>query len=222
MQLISILQKKKNKWNLEWDIYYSAEELLSARENNNMNYDLFIFDIMMSDLNGMELAEIISEEDKEAFFIFMTSYDEYAICAINSIVNLAGYLIKPVNQKSFENALENYTKKKYGVSKFRFSFKNDTYQISGDSIIYIERAGRTISIVTDQDIYKSYMKSTDIWNQLDRKNFASPHVSYIVNLKRIIGTRGNEVLLENGSRIPLSRSMKQEFKDCYLEFLGDL
>ena len=79
-QLEKVLGEKKEKWNLMWDIYTSAESLLESEKQKKHEYDLFILDIIMSGMNGVELADVISVEDKKAFFMFVTDYEKFALC----------------------------------------------------------------------------------------------------------------------------------------------
>ena len=80
MQLEKVLDAKKEKWNLTWDIYTSAENLFESEKQKKHEYDLFILDIIMSGMNGVELADVISVEDKKAFFMFVTDYEKFALC----------------------------------------------------------------------------------------------------------------------------------------------
>lgn len=215
-----ILQTKKEKWNLEWDSYSSAEELLMARKNENKEYDLFILDIIMAGMNGVELAEQISGEDKKAFFMFVTDYEKYALPVLNNDLNIAGYIMKPINMESFEKAYEKYLVKRGQKSTvFKFEFKKNKYQIGCDEIIYIERKARYIKIVTDTEIYTSYLGLYEAWEQLDEKYFSSPHASYIVNLRKVTTIRGKEVFLKNGETISLTRTYNDSFRNSYLDYL---
>lgn len=221
LQLIEvILQAKKEKWNLEWDSYSSAEELLMARKNENKEYDLFILDIIMAGMNGVELAELISEKDKKAFFIFVTDYERFALPVLNDDLNITGYIMKPITMESFEKAFEKYEVKRGQKNTiFKFEFKKNKYQISCDEIIYIERKARYIKIVTDTETYRSYQTFIEVWGQLDEKYFSSPHASYIVNLRKVVTLRGKEVLLKNSETISLTRTYNESFRNSYLDYL---
>ena len=88
-----------------------------------------------------------------------------------------------------------------------------------EDIIYIERKARYIKIVTDTDTYKTYMDLNEAWEQLDRRYFASPHASYIANLRKVVTIRGKEILLKNGETINLTRTYREDFRNSYLEYL---
>ena len=43
------------------------------------NYHLYIFDIEMPDMNGLELAKEVRKRDAKALFVFLTSYTRYVM-----------------------------------------------------------------------------------------------------------------------------------------------
>lgn len=219
-QLEKVLGEKKEKWNLMWDIYTSAESLLESEKQKKQEYDLFILDIIMSGMNGVELADVISVEDKRAFFMFVTDYEKFALPVLNDDLNLAGYIMKPITEEAVEKALVKYDMKRVQKNTtFRFEFKRNLHQVMCEDIIYIERKARYIKIVTATETYKSYMDLDEAWKQLDKRYFASPHASYIVNLRIVVTIRGKEIVLKNGETINLTRTYKEDFRNSYLEYL---
>lgn len=219
-QLEKVLGEKKEKWNLMWDIYTSAESLLESEKQKKQEYDLFILDIIMSGMNGVELADVISVEDKRAFFMFVTDYEKFALPVLNDDLNLAGYIMKPITEEAVEKALVKYDMKRVQKNTtFRFEFKRNLHQVMCEDIIYIERKARYIKIVTATETYKSYMDLDEAWKQLDKRYFASSHASYIVNLRIVVTIRGKEIVLKNGETINLTRTYKEDFRNSYLEYL---
>ena len=72
-----------------------AVELLSTTSAN-----LFIIDVVMPKVNGLEIAKFIAEHDKEVFVIMMSSLNVESIL-IESITNGAvDYLQKPFEEKT--------------------------------------------------------------------------------------------------------------------------
>ena len=64
------------------ECFVSAEELL---EKGNMPYALYILDVEMKKLSGLELAEHIRTEDRNAVIIFMTNHSEMMQKACNAV-----------------------------------------------------------------------------------------------------------------------------------------
>src|SRR5690606_5666332 len=62
--------------------------------------DLIFLDIQMPKISGFEMLELV---EKRPAVIFTTAFDEYAIKAFE--VNAVDYLLKPIEQTRFEQAM---------------------------------------------------------------------------------------------------------------------
>ncbi|MEM8763060.1 MAG: LytTR family DNA-binding domain-containing protein [Bacteroidota bacterium] len=88
---------------------HSELELVGEAENVDAGYeliqsqkpDLLLLDINMPEKDGFQLLEML---DEVPITIFTTAFDEYAIKSFE--YNALDYLLKPVNPKRFETALE--------------------------------------------------------------------------------------------------------------------
>ena len=79
----------------------SAAALLDAARHER--FTLYLLDIMMPGLNGMDAAREIRGFDKAADIIFLTSspgfaYDSYSVKALE-------YLLKPIDEEKLERAI---------------------------------------------------------------------------------------------------------------------
>ena len=88
-----------------------------------------------------------------------------------------------------------------------------------DEIFYLEKEARRVNVYTIKEVYKAYMKTDEIWKQLDSEEFAVPHASYIVNLRHVRTIKGDFVILANDTELPISRTCKQEFKEKHLNYI---
>ena len=64
---IEILEKYfdiLNDSTIDYDVYFSAEELYRYKLNNELTYDIYILDIEMQGMNGLELANDSHERAK--------------------------------------------------------------------------------------------------------------------------------------------------------------
>ena len=76
----------------------------------NSQPDILFLDINMPEKNGFELLEML---DEVPITIFTTAFDEYAIKSFE--YNALDYLLKPINQKRFDQAIEKAKKKIEGI-----------------------------------------------------------------------------------------------------------
>jgi len=71
---------------------------------NNPDTALVFLDIQMSELNGLKLAESLS--DLNVKFILTTAYPNYALVGFE--LDAIDYLLKPVSFERFERSLNKY------------------------------------------------------------------------------------------------------------------
>ena len=81
-----------------------------------MPYALYILDVEMKKLSGLELAEHIRTEDRNAVIIFMTNHSEMMQKAFD--VQAFQYLVKPIDsdtdaQCDYARSADHPGKKKY-------------------------------------------------------------------------------------------------------------
>lgn len=194
---------------VEYDVYFSRKELLMCSMQDKENYHLYIFDIEMPDMNGLELAKEVRKRDAKALFVFLTSYTRYVMEVFEVITfeKMESVLLKAMN---YLNMIK---------QDFVFQFRKNHFRVSCDDILYFEKKGRQAVIHTLSDIYKTNMTTEEIWKQLDEKVFTHIHVSYIINLGHIRAIEGDEVVLDNAERLLIARYQKQGLKEKHMELM---
>ena len=203
---------------VEYDVYFSAAELLQSLEIHEDKYQVYIFDIEMPQMNGLELAKKIRARDAKALFVFLTGFSHYVMDVFDVIT--FDYIAKPINADKLESVLQkaisylNLTRR-----DFVFQYRKNHFRVNCDDILYIEKKGRQAVIHTISDDYKTNMTTEEIWKQLDERVFCHIHVSYILNLDHVQAIDGDEVLLDIGERFLIARAHKQALKEKHLAFM---
>ena len=81
-------------------LFGSSVELASIAQQEN--FDLYLLDVLMPALNGMELAREIRTFNTAVPILFLTSSPEFAVESYT--VHAANYLLKPVSRESLFSA----------------------------------------------------------------------------------------------------------------------
>ena len=84
------------------DIFGSSLDLLGAMEKQA--YDVYLLDIYIDKINGIELADTIRKKNEDAHIIFMTSSNAFYKEAFK--VNAVHYLEKPILEDDFFDAMK--------------------------------------------------------------------------------------------------------------------
>ena len=204
---------------LEYEVFFCAEELQRYVTEQDVNFDVFILDIEMKEMSGIDFAKRLREKNVNALIIFMTSYSQYVFDVFEMIT--FDFIEKPLTFEKMKKILEKI-KNYLGIARksFVFSYRKNNYSVAFSNISYLEKEGRKVWIYTTSDKkYQCNMTLVEIWSQLDTETFGLLNKSLIVNISKIEGIMGESVVLQGGKRLYVSRDYKKELKKKDLEYL---
>ncbi|QHI72639.1 LytR/AlgR family response regulator transcription factor [Aminipila terrae] len=197
-------------------LFSNAEELVES----STDYDIIFLDIQMEGMSGMEAARKIREAGGESYIVFITVLKEYVYDAFD--VEATDYLLKPVEDERFMRAMDRILH--YIEDKRTASLtvqKSTGYKIIRlTDIFYCEVINRKIYIYTKQGVIDYYNKIDELEKQL-KSYFVRCHRSYLVNLQYVCGYENGIAQLENGNKIPISRSRQQDFIKAVLNYMKE-
>lgn len=204
------------------NIYNSATELIQEITCNNSNRsDIYILDIIMPNMSGMELAESIRKTDKNCAIIFVTISMDYAVKGYK--VRALDYIMKPIEKIEVENALKTAIAKITGTGTIVAKIKNNAgYKlIELSKLLYAETKGHDVRFTfIDGTIEDVTGRLDDFSLQLLKYNFLMRcHKSFIINLNYIGEIRNKQISMKNNRLINISRSFQPFCKDKYHDFI---
>lgn len=206
---------------LDYEVFFSSAELIRYKNNQQIDFDIYMLDIEMEDINGLQLAKELRNESPYSLIIFLTSYSKYVYDVFDVIT--FDFIIKPLTFKRFTSVI--YKAADYlriAKAVFVFSYRKNSYSIPCQLISYIDKEGRKAFIHTnDSEMYQCNITLGEIWKQLDSKMFASIRVSCIVNLAEIVRIERDELTLKNGKLLYVGRNYRQYyFKEQSRDLIG--
>lgn len=206
---------------IDYEVFFSAEELLQYDNINNGNFDLYILDVKMKNMSGLALAKILRRTMPYALFVFLSNYSRYVFDVFEVVT--FDYIIKPLTFDCFDKLIHkviNYIK--ITKTNFVFSYQKNSFSIPCQNIIYIRKSGRKAFIHTNNNkIYQCNITLEEIWEQLDSRMFSSIYISCIVNLSEIVEILRDKLILKNGEELYIARDYRKEIKRQHLRFLKE-
>ena len=91
-----------------------------------------------------------------------------------------------------------------------------------DNIIYFENINRRIHIKTMFGEYSTNLTMKSAKELTAAHSFATPYVSYLVNLGWVEQITGRDVMLKNNEAIPLSQKKAAHFRQAYYAYVSKM
>lgn len=207
---------KKHKIRIDIDCFENGAGLLEKVEKGE-RFDILYIDIQMDGMNGLETAGRIRELDWNMQLAYVTSYESYMKDAFQSAP--IAFIVKPIDEKEFENTFLFILRKltRHNV-RYHFRYRKTDYKVLLCDIMYFESNLREVRIVWKGGILKEYNKLDEIEKRLiqGEELFLRIHQSYLVNYRYVAGFRYNEVIMDNGTVLPLSRRHQKQVEESLM------
>nr|WP_287937080.1 response regulator [Algoriphagus sp.] len=214
------------------EVVGEAVNVEDAKEKiEQLQPDVIFLDIQMPEKTGFDLLE---ELDQVPHVIFTTAYDEYALKAFQ--VNALDYLLKPVEPKRLEEAIQKLQGKIEGISRRedgggfinqkKLTLEDQVFVKDGDRCWFVrlsnvrlfESDGNYIKVYFDNFKPMIHKSLNALDERLDEKSFFRASRKHIINLGWVEAIEpwfngGLVVTLRGGDRIEVSRRQAARFKE---------
>lgn len=213
------------------DIHFQTETfsdatLLLHKIQKGKQADLYILDILMSKMTGIDLGTEIRKTDPKSMIIYVSSSDSFAMEAYD--LHAIRYLLKPTAEHDFFEALD-YAASHMDIKKkpvFLVKTKEGLEAVPYSDIEYIENSSRKLEIhlINGGRITSIFMRKSfdeEIEELVRSKNFICVHKSFLINMNHIRKLNQSDVVLDSGICIPVSRKRTLNVKKEYLLFVSN-
>ena len=216
-----IINKVMMPYNFEYKInkyreYNKEVEEIIVRKHEQK---IYVLDIELPDISGLEIASNIREIDLESMIIFITSHPECQNDIFYSRLLAIDYINK---NKLWKDRLEKTIK--YAVKNINnrrllsFDFNYNSYRLTIKDILYVEKMPenqKCIIVMEDGNKYEIISTIKNLKEKLG-VSFYQTHKSCLVNVEKIKKINYHEGIItftNNQSRYLLSSRNKKGLKD---------
>ena len=198
----------------------SAESFLFAWEEQR-DFDMLFVDIQMKEMNGMEMAKRVREQDPDIVIVFTTGIADYLEEGYE--VEALHYLLKPISQEKLFRCMDRAIKKGGQEKSLLVHTKEELLKLSMEQIMFIEARGHGCVI----EIYVPLGETrqveitesiSELEQQLNGGEFIKCHRSYLCRIGGIHHIDRTEIVLDNGSKIPVSRRLYAEVNRAFIRY----
>ncbi|MBQ7564403.1 MAG: response regulator transcription factor [Lachnospiraceae bacterium] len=204
--------------------FSSARELLNAMESGG-EFDLYLLDVIMPEMDGIELGRVIRKKDRDGAIVFLTTSPDFALQSYE--VWPLQYLLKPVDAgmlwQVLDRAEESQSRQTAGILVHTRS--GDVFLQLSD-ILYAEKTGRFIRyICRGQSIESvtligSFREAVE--PLLEDGRFVLCGASFAVNLAELSLVDKTGAVLSSGIRLEMPRRAVSALRSSWMAYcLGE-
>lgn len=199
-------------------VFASGEALLTHISETAATFDLFLLDIFMKEVSGIDTAKAIRRTNDSAAIIFTTASDRYVFSGYE--VQALQYLLKPIDRQALSTALLVDLKRRFENWCFVFRSEGMTQRVPYDDIEYLESALKSIKLVTRHETHRVYGKISDVERTLPGMYFCRCHRGFIVNLKQVSKMNAQSLTTLSGTVIPIGKTYAKATSHAFLNYIG--
>lgn len=185
--------------------------------------DILFLDVEMGDVSGVELAARLP---KGTSLIFTTAYAQYAVDGFD--LNAVDFLHKPFSYVRFEKAVQKALELRFLqriASRPVFACEHITVKVEYrntnimlNDIVYIESLDNYARFhLQGESPLMSQVSLKKLQELLPSDEFVRIHKSFIVPLYRVASYNSKEVILNDGTLLPIGRNYWKDFVGKYTQ-----
>lgn len=188
------------------------------------SFHLYILDIVMPLVSGLELGKEIRRLDREAQIIYVTTEPQFALQAYAA--SPINYLIKPIEKQQLFDTLTLAISKADLAEEQTFAVKtaDNLRVIKLSDIAYCEYRNHAVvfSLTNGEEVLSRTIRenfseySAPIF--MDR-HFLQCHTSFVINLRRVERFAKDSFTLYGGKIVPIAAKQYPTVRDTYMDYL---
>ena len=192
---------------------------LLARAEEAGGFDLYVLDILMPELNGIDTGRRLRALGEGGEIVYLTSSNDFAADSYD--VRAFFYLLKPIEGERLfqvlDGAVEKLTRRRSRAVVVTTA--DGPRRLLLERIRYVERVGRcmhydcTDGTIDSQTIRVAFREAAA--PLLADRRFCLCGASFVLNFQHVTGVNGQTALLDNGQTVVLPRTAATEFKKAW-------
>jgi DNA-binding LytR/AlgR family response regulator len=181
------------------------------------SFDVVFLDIDIPEMSGFELSSAITSADINTEIVFVTNHDEFVFKThrykpigfirkkylSDEIGEIIDIVLAAINRKNV---------------KLTISTAKGTKTLNLSDIIYAKSDSHYVDLFTESG-KETLRESLSVFEEKYTKlGFIRVHNRFLVNFRFIYSIEKSEVVLQNKTKIPISRKHYESVKERYMEF----
>ncbi len=200
--------------------FSTPSQLLDRIDQDGFQPDLALLPITLSEMSSSALAAQLNRRLPDCRIVFVcarrdaSTGDPAAPRLWFSIQNDCPGSLRPLLGQSVSWLLPGK------AGSLLLGFKGKTLVVPTYEVLYLERENRKIRVVCEQTSYLVSQSPAKLIPEVLSRHIVRCHQGYWVNLSKVRSVEKNEFVLASGTRIPISRSQREQALQAFYAFYG--
>lgn len=198
---------------------HSKGSILLDELSMGRRYDIYLLDVEIPEIDGLELARRIKSIEADADIVFVSAYSKYAVPSYK--IRACYYILKEEYMVEIPAILKRIRQERLDKAKDYYVIQNTVYgkRMRMDDIMYLTREKKYVILCcANRKEYKERGSLGDIYCRLPHDRFVYIDRGCIINLKHVSGWEGDVIRLHSGVELIASRRMCLAFKDALARY----
>ena len=200
-------------------IQYHCDEYTSVNHQFYDHYDLYVVDIELENISGLDIAREIKQKCHHAVLIIYSKRNDlvFESFKIGCFFFIRKEFFNDDMQYAYDRLRKHFlTAKRY----YRYESKGIVRNIAYDSIEYIEKIGHDIEIhLENGEVLIERKTLKNIMNEIVVDTFIQCHQSYYVNLSKVQLLNQNDFVMTHNT-VQISQRYYAQVKKKYVQYLS--
>lgn len=219
-EIISKYAKEKPQYEFTVVSFSAPMEMILYAENNGA-FDIYLLDIYMAGMLGIDAARELRQLDDKGEFIFITSSRDHALSAFE--VEAAQYIIKPYTETAIYGVLDKVLKRLNVERRHMITVKSSDglHRLFTRDIVFSEPGKNNYQIIHTIQGHSIEVRktATELYNILSfTRNFIRCGVSINLNLRYVRQITKEHITFDTGQQISYPYRSYQKIKEEFLRF----
>ena len=202
--------------------FASSYDLLEAIDARG-RFDIYLLDILMPNVNGIEAGAAIRQKDGAAVLIYLTSSPDYALASYQ--VEAQGYLLKPFSEQELFQCLNKTVERldAEDAKRLRIHTEHGIEAIPFCRLAYLETYNRRLYCHLSDGTTVESLTLRARFEEIIRPlcgdgRFVQTAAAFLVNMQHVRSVAAKGFVMATGAEVPVSRAFAGARK-TYLSYL---
>ena len=221
-KLLTEYKQKNPSASFALSCFSSGRELLDYIDANQ-TFDIYILDIVMPGINGIQLGSALRERGDDGLIIYLTFSPDFAVESYST--DALHYLLKPIDNNQFFQCLDKAMDRlnRSLLETVPIKTPDSTRIVPIRDILYAERVNYRIRYyLNDNTVIDGVTFNGSFQNAvsplISYPDFLSVGSSFAVNLYYVTEVTKSDILLTGNHHVPIPRRVHETVKSKWADY----